>query len=755
MQPPESRVPLTADALGHLFAEIGALLRRRLGGPLSALFDTADDTLFELAEHTTDGTRQSAYFDGMRECRRKRSVVERTFMACVGERLHYPPSACRTTPRLQRLSLLGEEELEESLAVSAMVSKAEGQYARALGALNQRFGFMLSDPRPDDATNPVGPARLGECFRQAAEQLEVDAETRIVVYKLFERHVLGALEPIYSEINILLANAGVLPTLSATTVHRPTPSMPRRPAPVEEPPREHRAEERERHADAAAQLLQEVMGLLGGAPAATGMQRQGPAGLPDAPTPQDGIPISGMAMAASTLLGALSRLQRLAYVDPPATPDPSGLKRALLRESESLQPQGAVASGLAPEHERVIDLMASMFDYVRQDRNLPDPMQAQLSRLHLPFLKAALKDSELLSDLRHPAWELLEELDRAALSWSAPADPGERLLGRITDTVETLLGKFDGDPALFERLRDELRTFTQATRRRAELAEQRAVEAALGRERLQSARRQVRTALAARLGRQPTPGWLRHVLNRPWANYLVLQWLRQGENSPAYEEALAFVDDLLWAMRAGATDAERSRLLALLPGLEAKLRHGLSTVAYHESEIEALTGQLREVVRARLGEIPEPAFLATDESQAPAAAFDDDPDLDEEIEEDQPDPDSLDPSMLERIRALEPGTWFEFAAEQTGAERAKLSWISPISGRYLFVNRTGLRVADLTPAQLAQEMESGLARMLEGAGLLQRALGEIVEVLRRNATNKNKNKRGRGRGRDRKGRPSA
>src|SRR5690606_13000493 len=121
-----------------------------------------------------------------------------------------------------------------------------------------------------------------------------------------------------------------------------------------------------------------------------------------------------------------------------------------------------------------------------------------------------------------------------AIGWSRSTDPDERLLARIQDTVDTLLVKFDGDTGMFERLLHEFRGYTEATRRRAELSEQRAVEAALGRERLHLARRHGDAELHARMQANPPPPWLRQLLQRPWSNYLVLLWLRQGETSPAF-----------------------------------------------------------------------------------------------------------------------------------------------------------------------------------------------------------------------------
>jgi len=87
---------------------------------------------------------------------------------------------------------------------------------------------------------------------------------------------------------------------------------------------------------------------------------------------------------------------------------------------------------------------------------------------------------------------------------------------------------------------------------------------------------------------------------------------------------------------------------------------------------------------------------------------------------------ALDNEFMQRVRSMKVGTWLQFEDPETGnQERAKLSWISPISGRYLFVNNKGLKVADKTADILARELESGDATLMDDVPLFDRALGAI------------------------------
>ena len=56
--------------------------------------------------------------------------------------------------------------------------------------------------------------------------------------------------------------------------------------------------------------------------------------------------------------------------------------------------------------------------------------------------------------------------------------------------------------------------------------------------------------------------------------------------------------------------------------------------------------------------------------------------------------------------------------------------VSPITAKYLFVNRKGLKVADKTVFALASEMRHGATLVLEEVPLFDRALDAIVERLK-------------------------
>ncbi len=89
--------------------------------------------------------------------------------------------------------------------------------------------------------------------------------------------------------------------------------------------------------------------------------------------------------------------------------------------------------------------------------------------------------------------------------------------------------------------------------------------------------------------------------------------------------------------------------------------------------------------------------------------------------------------MLEYLKTVPFGTWFEFAINQQGDRvRRKLSWFSPQTGRCLFVNQRGARASERTLEQLARDVVRGQANVAEPdqESLVDRAWNAIVASLR-------------------------
>jgi Protein of unknown function (DUF1631) len=751
-----SRTPETGhEHVGGLLVTVREMTLKETGNLVAELLDNVDDTLFDLAEKAESNASQTQYFDGMRETRKKRPRIERLFTERVARGFaDFAAGRAMRSNEVQRevfsasgeLTLVDDRELEESLAVSSMVAKADGRLSAALMALNQRLSVLSGGRTTTNTNNPLGPNALTEAFREALGELtDVNIRIQLIILKMFERYVLKALDNLYHDVNVKLVQAGVLPQL-----HHPR-VVKRHGSATGTPRARNATPERGEHAAAGAseggydqddsadelhyELMQQLTSLLaarGHSTAPTG-RRYATGGIPT--------------LTPAELLGALTLLQGDSKPLPaaPAAIDTTSAIDMVQRLKDELMAQikglsGAAHANVSGSDEDTIDLVGMLFEYILQDHTTPAPMQVLLARLQIPYLKVAILDRRMFAHATHPARKLLDQLADAAKGWSEESDRDHRLFDKVKTTVEALLEDFDDDIGVFERKLAEFTQFVEQNRKRAELAESRATEAARGRERLQDARRRAAQEILSRINERNLPTLLRGVLTRPWANYLVLIVLRQGPDSAEFRSAVHFVDDFVATADVPRGEAAHQQYKSALTSIEKHLREGLATVAFQEPDIERLLDELRKFWRQQLGE-PAPTIPAAEPAVDPEAVLGVTPEAQPAITEAAPeieddfDPDdmsvNIDAGSLQAVRDLKVGDWVEFIDETGTRERAKLSWISPISGKYLFVNRRGLKVADRTAAQLATELHDQRAMILEEVPLFDRALDAIVDRLRK------------------------
>jgi hypothetical protein len=78
------------------------------------------------------------------------------------------------------------------------------------------------------------------------------------------------------------------------------------------------------------------------------------------------------------------------------------------------------------------------------------------------------------------------------------------------------------------------------------------------------------------------------------------------------------------------------------------------------------------------------------------------------------------------------GSWFEMQSEDGQKFRSRLAAIIRATGKYIFVNRSGVKVAEETRMSLALALKSGRLQVLDDGMLFDRALEAVIGNLRNN-----------------------
>ncbi len=733
------------------------------------LFGLVDDCLFDCADKARTNQDQTLYFEAMRTLRLERQAIERRLHRAIAERfnrfIEQRPQQDLDIEQLDtsRLSLIQRDEYEQVVTTTNLAAHAESRCNEALWALEQRFAVLNRGVKLDHLSNPAAPRALVRSLNQALAPLELEAPIIRVLHQLFQSEVLNNIDPLYDRLNQYLIEHRILPNLK----HSPEGQRSIHSS-------DQRLSHRESSRDAGSSIAQPSLGSGAGAGAGAGLiGTGGPA--PTLPSgTQAGFGLSASAPTSADLLHSITQLlgQRLHLSLPGELPFPSILNlssappesptyssRELQQALSTLQAGYSTVSAVdlstpvsvihikqqlvdqleessetplavATSDAEMIDLVGMLFDFILDDDELPDQVKALISHLHTPYLKVALADPELFENNEHPARQLLNLMARAACEWNDHPHNSRAIRQRISLIVERILQEFEEGSAVFAALLFEFEQFYQLLERQSAIVEQRAVEAAQGRDKLVGARLLADREINQAIAQQALPAILIQFLRGSWTDVLVFSYLRHGAHSPIWRQALDTLQQLCWSVLPKASEEEQAQLRRIQPELIHSLTQLLSQLGgLQAAQIRTQLSPLVTLQKAALGLEPlpavtEPSAVPVAEStlgQEPVAEPDSASDLSE-----------LSEAIQRRLASLDFGCWFLFQ-EESNSHRLKLAWYSPTTHNYMFVDSAGNRAAVYSRVELGKALEDGRAQLIEKQRipLVDRALKAIQGLLLR------------------------
>jgi hypothetical protein len=693
-----------------------------LGDLLQGAFDAVDDSLFELANNARSNNEQNRYFEAMREIRIKRKGVERHFQNTVAQFFANPPH----TDQLQEdtlgrqanadnLALVGNDDLEEQVALNAMITKAKAHFQGPLLQLQTRFSQVYDGASDESPVNPIAPEHLCSAFTEAVQALEIQIRERLILLKQFDRYVVSNLGMLLDEANRILIQAGVIPNFRYHGKSGQQHSAAEGGAAAKSQKGPAGSESPQDVSAGSSAVFEQIHQLLA--------RQRANAGIPSRQYDPDIRVIGGNELAgllASLPVSTNADTEHNLSEGAPLTIDLRDVVQQILAQANT---SDGKKPALKEMDEDLINLVSMLFEFILDDYNLSAPVQVLISRLQIPILKVVIKDKSFFSKTTHPARKLLNALARAGIGWSNSDEKArDKLYEKIHGIVQRILCEFDGDIALFETLNDEFEEFLARENRKASLVEQRTRESERGRIKSQKAQELVDRVIKERVARYRLPEPTYNILINGWSRVMFLAYLRDDVEH-RWQESVKVVDDLIWCLHPHQEDAERDQWVRVVPGLLKSLRAGLEEVSYNATKLDDTMSQLKhELAEAfRASSSMEPV------EELPAQEYEQDNSGNKA--ELQPE-DSAIAEFMVQIDGIEIGNWVEFGLINGASFRCKLSAIIDEADCFVFVNRMGLKVIEKTRVELAHEMRRGRMTLLEQGAFIDRALDAVVGSLR-------------------------
>lgn len=753
------RRQLSAAESSRMLNDCREMAMKRLSGSLREMLTDVEEDLFQMAEASYDREMQNLYLEVRGKAKEKWPKIEAAFSRHFIDVFNHKTrgemdSAMKTlAASTQELRLVEEDDLAESIAMQELAARLREQNEDELSLLGERVAMLLGKNELKDEENPISPQAVCDALKLACNEIEGSVKLKLVLLKQIEQHVSSALHAVYADLNSEMVRWNVLPDLRAAyrkAVNKPSTARPAAPqAPAAAPSR------REPGGGDLFAVLQQLMqqtqpaDMTGFTCMTSGVQMPALTTVPGAGSVSGTV--SQAALVQGGFIDTLTEMQRLdtlmgaksRVADLPDLGQALGTMNILHQVKAN-----SLTQGIGQLDAITIDIVAMLFDFIFDDAKIPDPIKALVGRLQIPVLKVAMLDKSFFSSRTHPARRLLDGISQAAVAWGQTVDQDDPLFGEVAFIAERIQSDFDRDVQIFTDALNLLNAFIAERDAIAEGIADRSADLMRKRETEEIAWVVAGEAVSRRLASSVPQGVQRFLLDH-WQHVLKELYIRHGEEHHAYLSALAMMDDLLWSVAPKANSDERKQLVNTLPGLLRAMHVGLDVIGLPQEQrghfFDELVTLHSAAVKAGLVGAEAPKSIETLPHAAmplpPQYSINPEGELlitritEEDVQIDEVALVGASTVVeagdihLQEVAALGRGDWVEFSQGEGAAARARLSWVSPKRGIFLFTNPRSPRATSISQEALAYKFRTGTARIVTDEPLFERAVNGMLGSL--------------------------
>lgn len=703
------------------------------------MFSATDDLFYELSKRASSNNEQNLYFESMREIRIKKEGLIGAFLQKLSENFTdiltsgpTPVPNHRAHDEEVNLSIVEGDELEIELALKNMSNRAKESYKNEIYELAIRLDHLLLQSTVTEDNNPLNPFKISEAFVLAClDKLKISIKTRLILFKLFEKHVLKQLGHIYSDANHLLIEAGILPKVPKSLIKNASGDNSTSEVDQGSQAETNENARRQVPSNLGPDQTQESIAIT---PEALATLMTAVRSAPHAGS--NGVPYAyyvsnpGPALAVQELVNILTSKQpvvdhRIARSEPKVVL--RDLVNELLAKNNPAKP-----NSLEQTEEDTINLVALFFDQILEDPDLPIVVQSLICRLQIPILKVALRDPSFLTDNEHPARKLINSITKAGLQFD-DSKPLERdpLYRTIVDGIQTINRQQSADDSVFSIIQSEIEELVQKESRKSHIVESRTTQTEMGKAKVRNAKAYAQTTLFDKLKDQQLPSIISNFLTNTWLQVLVITYIKEGKDGAKWVENEQLISDLIWLCKAHQDERSKARAQRIKPEILTRIEHGLELAIDNPETRQTRINEIEQIVESVIttADITKVEFKELDNSQKEALGRADASNKSWEemtaLERQQSQYEELSSKFFTLAKEIKEGRWVEFQETDGKLIRCKLSKKID-ADNYLFVNRFGFKMKETSRRQLAYDMQFNRAKILNSAPIVDRIFENIL-----------------------------
>ncbi len=735
---------------GHeaLFQQILLISKIRLTGMLKKCISMTDKMLYDICQDD-QSTIGSPNIENFKYLRSATNVIELSYAKSIELRFAQfqkliDPNAKTTVD----LSLIAINDMDDVVSTEIVSEALTRHFHEIIKTNSLSFCTLFGLPQSEIAKAPLTEKHIADFLRAALHGLELPAKVCALLFRNYETVLLELVPEMFQAVNEPFIKAGVLPVQSkakqpvnSSSIEQDTYRKANNNQQANQV--DHRYIENWQSSDtplgtAEHALFEEICNYLH--TWRPHHERAHPKQSSAFSQRKIGQGQQSRELATHEMISVLSMLQ---------SAQPDTIKSAIQNSEDSVsmmlksemmknvQKIGLPSDSyeMNREDEDAVDLVGMLFDVLLSERDFRDDAKNMMSRLVVPYTKAAVLDRRLFLTKAHPARKLLNSLTEAVEGNHGDGPQERELFNKAEGTVDRLLADFNEDIAIFELLELEMRTYMDQHKRRIDLAEKRAKEAQRGQERLENARMLAARELEVRTQGVELPAIIQDFLSRYWTHHLSMIALREGEKSVSWDSAIHLANDIISILNSEPSDARFASILMKRTNIEAVLSssgvlaesslalvHKIADSAAHYRPVPKVEPVVVEAVEIVEGaETVDSNVTPVDQSSLSESS------LRLVFNKDALDYNDID---VDYFKALEIGTWLQLEGSNGSFSPIKLAWISPISSRLMFVNRRGVRVLVVSVEELAQMKKQGKLIVHEQESVFEQTLDRVLNRLK-------------------------
>ena len=667
--------------------------RRFLNNALSPFLDRVKDDLLEASSNAGSNEEQSALYFGQTVINQNHQQItgdlltqlESNFALLEGVKKDSQISASEEQPA-QEMELVDTQDFDEWLVVVDIARALDTTFAASLQRLENALTYLAKKP-VNRETNPISPYSFLWSLRRTLQPLTLDAQTKKIIYQVFQVTVLHSAQSLYQELDAFLTQQGI------ETESDPKDSA--KPQSKGRPVSQVQAR-RTRGKRSVVETLASLFNFGAPAPRSPAADKNN---LPVAPKESvlgcvEKIPYLGDQSAISLIEGLLARQAG------------SGQVRTIDRETRS-----------------TINATEQLITSLRQDPRLGGKIQGLLNRLGGPLLRETINDPSLLNNPDHPVQKLLGNLDKLA-PYSEAADGDARNSQSLSQALEQIgqNAMVDGKAADIAQINHQIEELLNQRRQTFEQNLSLVVDSSLQNDALLQAEENIRQQLSQKLNNRSVSVALHKLLQLGWPT-LLIQVSAEGEDSKL-KAYLSVVDFLQSAF---AREQKPVPVVAAkVEKLTRILRLGFSQYPVHPEDNEAVSQEIEQAL-LQGGERYQALVdkrVEIDEAYLQRLFQDQGPSTDE-----SPQTGPADESWSQLVQNINVGDWIVEKRRAGQVRLLHLAWKNTTSSHFVFVDGDGQKALETGIGTLASLFESGDYSLLENRELplVERAVQRVME----------------------------